>query len=1579
MNFKKIYAGFLTLLLVLSLAPRPNTQALAFNLTADPACGSIMLKWDTVPDAVRYYVYRGPGEGQEYAMPLTDFAITDTFYKDTTDLVVNQKYCYFVKAVGKDDKEFLQSAEACAIMTCQDETPTPPDLNTEDCKMVLKYQVDNKFYYKNDIQKGPMDAVPIIRENRVNLMARYLAQETGAVVGWDGTTRTVSIKTPDGTTIEMQIGNPTAKINGVPTPIDPNNKKVAPFIEGGRTYTGLRFISYNLGATGPTDIVWQADTKTAILIFKDPTCKWVCGCIRKLPPSSLTNNISQYGFFENCNSDKPTYTKIPMEMKDRILQLSFLEYIKKYPNQDFWCVELRIDENGNIVGWRARPDQYPNCCKPKPPTDCMWVCGCVRKWTEAPNGNISIFFSKDCKDTTDLLSFVVPLTLKDSVMGLTFLEYFRKYPNHKYWCLQLCIGPNNNIVGWKATPEKYPNCCEQVPVDCKWVPGYIVKAVQTPGTTLWTVSFAVNCKEQQIVDLQMDGSLLDLNLNILLADYIKKYPNNKYWCAEFCVDVNRKIVQWKATPEKYPNCCETTPVDCQWICGCILKAGPSAASNNWFISFSLNCVSSAVTDYQMSPTLLDVNLNMTIADYIKKYPDHKYWCVELCVDANKNVIKWRATPEKYPNCCEQVQVTKICACIVRMTIQPDNNGMYQVYIKKDCLTTDTIPYDLVLNFPATLLDTNLGLNAFDYYNSIPGDPPKMCCIEVAYNSSMIVTTWSAHPDRSPCCEVTDKGRILAYIPTDCIEGTKFIITDMAGNIVWTGQATNEGILDTDCVLKCPDAYRITPKNEKCKFTPEYQDVKVPCCPEKAEVKFDCDCNQNSHKKGRIKGTVFGNCNPGTTVTIYDSTGTVAWTGTTDSTGDYDTGVNCILICGATYKVVLSSATGSTCTYSPQSREVTIKNCCPESAVNLGYERADFKCECPSTGGRIIGYLPDKCIDGTKIVIYNSDGTLVWSGVPNADGTFDTDCKLKCPGVYKVIPRNERCKFTPESMEVKVPCCPEKAEVKFDCDCSAPLGRITGYLPAKCIDGTKIVIYDTAGSVVWSGVPNTDGFFDTGCKIKCNNVYKVVPKNEQCKFTPESMEVKVPCCPEKAEVKFDCDCAIYNGRIVVYMPKECIDGTKVIIYDMQGSVVLTLQPNSDGVFDTGCKLLCPSAYRVVPRNEKCKFSPEYIDVKVPCCPDYAKVEFKCDCSSNFGRIVCYIPSNCIDGTKVVITDSAGNSVWSGVPNANGMIDTDCTLKCNTAYKVIPRNEKCTFSPTSIDVKLPCCPEYAKVEFKCDCSQPGGRIIAYFPQQCIDGTQVVITDATGATVWSGTPNANGMIDTDCKLKCPAGYRITPKNGKCKFLPEFQDVKVLCCPERTEVKFSCDCSTPSKKGRITGYVPRNCIEGTKIIIYDSTTGAAIWSGAPNANGYFETSAQGTNCILPCPGTYKVVPTKQGCTFTPESQVVTLSERMCCDYTATVEFKCDCAGKNDSTVYITETGKKYHRESCKYLNDSKKPISLEDAKKQGYTPCTVCNPPTMQGAGKNDTLPEPKKVTYLEKETYLSNDMEVLKIKIK
>lgn len=48
----------------------------------------------------------------------------------------------------------------------------------------------------------------------------------------------------------------------------------------------------------------------------------------------------------------------------------------------------------------------------------------------------------------------------------------------------------------------------------------------------------------------------------------------------------------------------------------------------------------------------------------------------------------------------------------------------------------------------------------------------------------------------------------------------------------------------------------------------------------------------------------------------------------------------------------------------------------------------------------------------------------------------------------------------------------------------------------------------------------------------------------------------------------------------------------------------------------------------------------------------------------------------------------------------------------------------------------------------------------------------------------------------------------------------------------------------------------------------------------------------------------------------------------------------KNETIVYITDTGSKYHSAGCQYLRKSQKAISKARAIGRGYSPCSKCNP---------------------------------------
>lgn len=99
------------------------------------------------------------------------------------------------------------------------------------------------------------DVAPVIRNDRTMLPARFVAENLGATVTWDEEKRLVTI-TGNGVTILLTIGEETAMVNGKEVKIDS-----PAFIENDRTYTPIRFIAEELGAT----VKWiEAEQKVVI-------------------------------------------------------------------------------------------------------------------------------------------------------------------------------------------------------------------------------------------------------------------------------------------------------------------------------------------------------------------------------------------------------------------------------------------------------------------------------------------------------------------------------------------------------------------------------------------------------------------------------------------------------------------------------------------------------------------------------------------------------------------------------------------------------------------------------------------------------------------------------------------------------------------------------------------------------------------------------------------------------------------------------------------------------------------------------------------------------------------------------------------------------------------------------------------------------------------------------------------------------------------------------------------------------------------------------------------------------------------
>lgn len=48
-----------------------------------------------------------------------------------------------------------------------------------------------------------------------------------------------------------------------------------------------------------------------------------------------------------------------------------------------------------------------------------------------------------------------------------------------------------------------------------------------------------------------------------------------------------------------------------------------------------------------------------------------------------------------------------------------------------------------------------------------------------------------------------------------------------------------------------------------------------------------------------------------------------------------------------------------------------------------------------------------------------------------------------------------------------------------------------------------------------------------------------------------------------------------------------------------------------------------------------------------------------------------------------------------------------------------------------------------------------------------------------------------------------------------------------------------------------------------------------------------------------------------------------------------------DETVVYVTPHGRKYHRRDCQHVRSGATAMSVEEAKKRGYTPCSRCKPP--------------------------------------
>jgi len=240
-----------------------------------------------------------------------------------------------------------------------------------------------------------------------------------------------------------------------------------------------------------------------------------------------------------------------------------------------------------------------------------------------------------------------------------------------------------------------------------------------------------------------------------------------------------------------------------------------------------------------------------------------------------------------------------------------------------------------------------------------------------------------------------KGAIEGTItPKEHGENSTIKIYNEDGELVWTGNANEEGYFFTGFVLDTGTTYswkyKVVPSMDQAVYTPSSIEVPIKC-EEKTVVEFTC----KNYCKGGINGYVFpSEYGYNTKIDIYsEEDGKLVWSGYAGEYGEYDTGLNLYI---GKYKVIPSKVGY---VFKPQFIIVQVK-----CGQKVGAPFESIKDEC-AVAVRITinpGRCKKECISQARFNIYeiNNDGNEVYyeSVYTNDEGNILFTLP---PGKYKV--------------------------------------------------------------------------------------------------------------------------------------------------------------------------------------------------------------------------------------------------------------------------------------------------------------------------------------------------------------------------------------------------------------------------------------------------------------------------------------------------------------------------------------------------------------------------------------------------
>jgi hypothetical protein len=230
-----------------------------YTLTASLGFGGILLQWDEMAEAKHgYCIYKMDFQKGEYqSFPLTDFPVLQTHHVTTKELNKGSLYCFKVYPVGSDYKEIkeIHTNESCIEYTS--------------CFHTLILQIGSTKA-AIDFEEFSLDVAPCIMYDRTFVPFRAILETIRADIEWIAADKKIHIlyapKPDTSIELELQIGNPTAVLNGKPVAIDPSDPNVVPCVQNGRTLIPLRFVGESL----QLPIQWWPDTKEIWLCYEEP-------------------------------------------------------------------------------------------------------------------------------------------------------------------------------------------------------------------------------------------------------------------------------------------------------------------------------------------------------------------------------------------------------------------------------------------------------------------------------------------------------------------------------------------------------------------------------------------------------------------------------------------------------------------------------------------------------------------------------------------------------------------------------------------------------------------------------------------------------------------------------------------------------------------------------------------------------------------------------------------------------------------------------------------------------------------------------------------------------------------------------------------------------------------------------------------------------------------------------------------------------------------------------------------------------------------------------------------------------------